>query len=997
MLTPHGRGEEQLPRLRNAIARLERLIWAGPAAPVRIEATEPSRDMIPLHEAQGRPLAPLPPPPAYWGMMFDQRWCRVTLPRPAEAGDWLAWHAQGETTVYADGVALGGTDASRAHTRIPAGARELWVEWLAENVGIWTPRGEELDRYGCRFDSAALVRRNDAAWRAHTDLAALAEVLEIQRRSVDDRPGPSIPWGARPSLDRATPLFRAILDGVNHAVDAFDAHGPEAAARAIDALTQRLRGTGDPFFEAILTGHAHIDLVWRWPRRVGEFKAVHTFANALGLMDLDPAFTFGYSQPASYEAIAHRAPEVMSRVRARIAEGRWEPAGMLYVESDTQLPCGEALARSFLLGQRGFENLTGTPSATLWLPDAFGFSGCLPQLVREAGGRSFFSTKPNWSTTTRFPHSAFIWRGSDGSEIVGFIPGDFDYCGDASPHRLHQAAIQQRQAAVAPASLLPTGIGDGGGGATEEMCRRAAVLADLAGLPRTRWGRIDRFFDRLHAVRDRLPVWAGEIYLEYHRGVQTTGREIKQAFRAAERALQTWEASAIVAAAGPIDAAAWQRLVFAQFHDDIPGSSCYEVYTEHLPQMRDLTARAHAAAEHLLTAPGEPCLFNPLPIARAALHEGRLVDLPPLAGVAIGPNARPAPAARASARELTSNRVRAAITADGLLESLSIDGHAIRLARPTAEVVAFAERPHAFEAWDIDRASLDNPLAGHPAEDIRIERATGPDVEIVVERRLAAVGRLTTRYRLVAGEPALRIAYEIDLPESERLVKAAFATGYAAQHARYGAPFGSALRSQRPGRPIDDAAFEVPASRWATIGDEGERDGLAIITESSYGFGAQLGLMHVSLLRTAMVTDVGLDPRLRRDDAGPRYFDMQPRRIDLALARAGDIAFHEHAAVLADTLFTPPLAYTGAARAAGLRGLTATPGLAPHWAKPATRSADAWVLRAHETLGRPGQISLDLFPGWTAARVDLREQPEPAADPFAVRPYAFASWLIERA
>ena len=384
---------------------------------------------------------------------------------------------------------------------------------------------------------------------------------------------------------------------------------------------------------AVLTGHAHIDLVWLWPERVGEFKAVHTFATANRLMESYPEMRFGYSQPASYAAVARRSPALGNVVRRRIRQGVWEPIGATEVESDTLMACGEALARSFLLGQEGFRALTGKPSPVLWLPDVFGYAGCLPQLMCETGVKGFFTTKLTWNAVNRFPYSSFVWAGNDGSEVVAHICQDNGYNQNATPVELRRGAETHRQCDVHPEFLAPTGFGDGGGGVTEEMCERARRVASLSGLPPARWGRIDEFFARLEARKSQLPAYHGELYLEYHRGTFTTHGDVKAAFRDVERALQVHEAARCARGGKPIDPAPWHRIVFAQFHDYIPGSSIHEVYAEGKAEHAALAESARRQARlELSEKKGGEALFNPLPHARLCWHDGRQLRLPPLAG-----------------------------------------------------------------------------------------------------------------------------------------------------------------------------------------------------------------------------------------------------------------------------------------------------------------------------------------------------------------------------
>ena len=227
---------------------------------------------------------------------------------------------------------------------------------------------------------------------------------------------------------------------------------------------------------AVLTGHAHIDLVWLWPERCSEYKATHTFSTMNRLMDLYPEFVFGYSQPASYDAVKRISPRLMDQVKKRIARGSWEPVGATEVESDTLIACGEALARSFIVGQKGFRRLQGKPSRILWIPDVFGYSGCLPQIMRQTGVDYFFATKLTWSSINLFPYSSFVWKGIDGSEVLVHVTQENGYNMSASAEEIRRGARAYRQADVHDEYLCPTGLGDGGGGTTRGNVREGAAL-----------------------------------------------------------------------------------------------------------------------------------------------------------------------------------------------------------------------------------------------------------------------------------------------------------------------------------------------------------------------------------------------------------------------------------------------------------------------------------------------------------------------------------------
>ena len=642
----------------------------------------------------------------------------------------------------------------------------------------------------------------------------------------------------------------------------------------------------------------------------------------------------------------------------------------------------------------------------------FGYSGVVPTIMAGFGVPYFYTTKMHWSSATRFPHSSFKWRGNDGSEVLAHLswrhynqenrPGEFDH-----------AAKNHRQAGVHPEVLFPVGFGDGGGGPTESMCERARRVADLSGMPRAVWGTIEGFFDRMAGVRDELPSWCGEMYLEYHRGVQTTHGNLKAAFRAAERGLQAWEAARCATQAGPVDEQPWKRVVFAQFHDYIPGSSIRAVYDEAVPELEGLAASTAAEAEQQLAKPNahaEACLFNPLPLSRTVRRKGRQITLPPLAGVSVRDTQKQAVTlspVTVGTRRLSNERVAVRFNTAGEIVSMRVDGRDLAFDSPAAALWTFPDHPATYDAWDIDRPTVSNGkrVAGRAELDVEAADPFAPRLRFA--RKIGERSRIVVSYTLEAGSAVLRIDVELDWQEPQTLLKMAVPTRYRGVHARFGAPFGSQLRPQLPGSLTADAMFEVPGSRWAAVADDTERDGLMLITQDKYGFGAHDGLLHVSLVRSCLVTEAngGVGGN---HDAGASTTDMADlghHRVALALGRydahgpRGD-----NPAVLADTLFTPPIAYRGTPCAAGLLAIEDGASLVPAWAQPLDR--DTWVLRLHETLGQRGTARLQLAPSYTAVPTDLRHQPtttaarrpQPAVSAVSIdyQPYQVLSYQIQR-
>ncbi|MEM1099633.1 MAG: alpha-mannosidase, partial [Planctomycetota bacterium] len=382
MLAPTHFHQFVLPRLAQGRDRLASMIWRVSGEALPVARTLPTSVHRNLADVSADEFQPVGETSLYWGKLFDQCWWRVELPTESSAR-YLKWCDQGEATVYAHGVPVYGIDPGHLYAPLPEGVRELTIESLCARTGIWVDGAEHgLDaEKGSHFQGAYLAERDEDAWHAWHDLDVLMQVMELlEKPEYQENRGLWGRGGYRPELTAADPLLRRLIHRTNEAIDVLDARGV-AACRAVLAKIYGDYPAAPDAMKAVLTGHAHVDLVWLWPERAGEFKAVHSFANALHMLKQYPETTFGYSQPASYEAVERRSPALIQGVKQQIGEGRWEPTGAMYVESDVQLPCGEALVRAFQLGQQGFKELQGHESRCVWLPDVFGYSACMPTIM----------------------------------------------------------------------------------------------------------------------------------------------------------------------------------------------------------------------------------------------------------------------------------------------------------------------------------------------------------------------------------------------------------------------------------------------------------------------------------------------------------------------------------------------------------------------------------------------------------------------------------------
>jgi alpha-mannosidase len=480
----------------------------------------------------------------------------------------------------------------------------------------------------------------------------------------------------------------------------------------------------------------------------------------------------------------------------------------------------------------------------------------------------------------------------------------------------------------------------------------------------------------MDALAENLPEYRGELYLEYHRGTLTSRRRMKQRYRACERALQTLEAVHVAKGLGPVDEQPWKRLALMQFHDVLPGSSIEQVYQAVEAELERMETDLLDEARRLLndeTDQGPTCLFNPLPIARSLwwsdTRSGRpkRVDLPPLSAVDVDAGApQEPPEIAADAEGISSDRVRVCFDQAGRVRALSVDGRELRLAAAGNQLVLYRELPAMFDVWDIDQQSLVEGQALESPAEVEICEADPAGPCVAFTHRVGP-SRITVRYRLLPGEPVVRIEYDVDWQHTQTLLKTHWPTDYQGGQGRFGCPFGSFLRPAQPGRDREQAMWEVGASRWACVFDEGEREGLAVITESSYGFSCRSGEMTASLIRSPMrpesdaqrlgevLLPQGAD--YGAQTAPEMFTDLGQHTIRLAVGAydaSGPGA--ELPAVLAETLYTPPLSCRSQGFSGPMPELSGAATLAPCWARPLEDGS--WELRLHEIQGRHGQLEL---------------------------------------
>jgi alpha-mannosidase len=655
-----------------------------------------------------------------------------------------------------------------------------------------------------------------------------------------------------------------LLRAVDRALDRLDVAAiPETAAAARDELKTVMAAPARASAHRIsAVGHAHIDSAWLWPVREAVRKVARTTANVTSLMADHPELIYAMSSAQQFAWIKEHHPEVYARVVERVREGRFVPVGGMWVESDTNMPGGEALARQFSHGKRFFLDEFGLETREVWLPDSFGYTAALPQLIALSNSAWFLTQKISWNRTNRFPHHSFQWEGLDGTRIFTHFPPADTYGSQVSGADVAHAARNFSDKGAAGRSLLPFGWGDGGGGPTREMLARAARLRDLDGSPRVCIERPAEFFTRAQAEYPDAPVWVGELYLEMHRGTYTSQARTKQGNRRSEHLLreaELWCATAAVRAGSeyPYDALdrIWKVVLLQQFHDILPGSSIRWVHREAVENYAAVAAELHdliASAQHALAGSGSGGLvFNAGPHARAGVEA--------LGAAAVISPGGVRPSRVAQEWVLDNGLLRVRIDARGLLTSVydrPADREVLAPGGVGNLLQLHPDTPVMFDAWDIDA------FYRHTVTDLTdVESVDAGEDAVRVVRRFGA-STITQVVALPAEERRVDIDTDIDWHEAEQLLKAGFDLDVAAQRSAAEIQFGHVYRPTHGNTSWEAAKFEICAHRWVHVGEPGY--GVAVVNDSTYGHdvtrrartgGGTTTVVRLSLLRAPRSPD----------------------------------------------------------------------------------------------------------------------------------------------
>lgn len=857
-------------------------------------------------DAERRGFSPMPAGTG-WGAKWEYAWFKAAVKLPREAdGERIVlyadlWKNEGfaasEAAVYVNGVNTGARDNQHRHITLSRKARggEAYTILLEAYAGHGAmecgggpcPDGHEMVPEPkaplARIGNCSVGIWDEDVYQLWLDVETLYQTREAM-------------------ADKESLRVAAIDDALQELTLVVDLELPRremlqnirAGRKLLKPLLDAKNGSTSPRMHCF--GHSHIDVAWLWPLRETESKCVRTFGTQLALMDEYPEYKFLQSQCHLYWMVKTRYPGLYKRIQAAVKRGQWIPDGAMWVEADTNITGGESLIRQFLYGKQFYREEFGLDSRLMWLPDVFGYSAALPQIMKGCGVDYFSTQKIFWTYNggDPFPYNSFWWEGLDGSRVLAYIHNDYN--SQTTPSAILQRWNERVQKdSLHSGRLVPFGWGDGGGGPTRDHLEYLRRMRNCEGLPRCTIEAPAAFFEDL--PKNKLPIWVGELYFQAHRGTYTSQAKTKKGNRRGEFALreaELWGAAASALAGLAYDHTAtlelWRTLLLNQFHDIIPGSSIHRVYEEaeadharilsgsqalidkscgsltqdnrdsitlfnSLNWERDALVRLPRGFAGAVTASGEA-----LPVQKDGAELYTLVKHIPSCGWTSLRKAAPGKAPtglKVSRTRLENEFIRITVNALGEVTGIwDKDAGRELAAGPCNQFRLYKDVPGLFDAWDLDSMYKMQPveLAGKARVEVG---SKGPLIASLKVSRTINQSSLSQEIVLRSGSRRVEFRTRVDWQESHKLLKVNFPLAISAEDSLQEIQFGHVKRPTHATRPYDAARFEVCNHKWTALCDEGR--GAAILNDCKYGVSVEGNSINLTLLKSALAPDMTAD------------------------------------------------------------------------------------------------------------------------------------------
>ncbi len=744
----------------------------------------------------------------------------------------------------------------------------------------------------------------------HTEFNLIVEMLEIDSKIEKLYYDIKVPLNSFSRMEKDDKIRRDIETVLNNCINKLDLRTPyskefyialeEADSYLEKALYEDMAGYEDVIATCI--GHTHIDVAWWWTVEQTREKVGRSFATVLKLMDEYPKYKFMSSQPQLYYFLKERYPELYERLKIRVKEGRWEPEGGMWVEADCNLTSGESLVRQFIHGKKFFKEEFGLDNKILWLPDVFGYSGALPQIMKKSGIDYFMTTKLAWNQFDKIPNDTFMWRGIDGTEIfthlittlgVGQNTNDFftTYNGMLHPDSIMGGWIRYQNKDINNDILISYGYGDGGGGPTREMLETSIRMEKgVRGIPKVRQEFAGTYFEKLYdKVKDnnRLAVWEGELYFEYHRGTYTSMARNKRSNRKSELKLMDLELLSVLAMDEkpyPVQElnSMWKTVLINQFHDILPGSSIHEVYEVTKKEYAELAIQMkELISDRLMVLTGQGdgiTLYNTLGFERndiinlgdckaEALTDGEgnyypiqqtsdgavayVTNLPSKGSKTFTFAKREAETPfKLSGSVLETPFYQITINENGMFTSIfdkENDREVLKKGQSGNLFRMYEDKPIYFDNWDIDIYYTEKYWDADLVTRMEWTEIGAVRATLEIDRKIS---NSTIKQKIYFYANSRRIEFNtyVDWKEHQHLLKVHFPVNIHSDEATFDIQFGNVTRKVHTNTSWDKARFESCGQKWIDL-SEGHY-GVSLLNDCKYGHSVKDGNMAITLIKS---------------------------------------------------------------------------------------------------------------------------------------------------
>lgn len=852
-------------------------------------------------ELDGKPHIKMHPGDEWRVGMDDTRFFEADIAVPSHFEGrrvYLTLEFGGEALVYINGK-IAGAVSSRENSGWVGRNEILFPNGVkaGEKLHIKVESGVD---WGGLFNAATLSGKNDM--RYEITCSSLDMINEDAEALCFDM---YCAWDTyKNTEDRyvAKRIYNA-MDTAMHMLD-FDL-GKEAFYKTVPAAREYFWKKMDSIKSAtpgdvILAGHSHLDVAWLWTVNEITRKCARTFSNNLALMDAYPDFRFTQSQAAVYYFTKQYYPELFERVKQKVKEGAWEITGNTWVEADTNIASGESLVRQLLYGREFFMREFGVSSDIYWLPDCFGFTAALPQIIKRSGMKYFITSKLQYNDTNEFPVSVYRWRSHSGDDVLAYMQ-KVSYNGEADPGYIINARRTNLQNDLVDVSMGMFGYGDGGGGCTYNMVERARRSARMPGMPGVRLGTAKEFFAEAEKNYDELPVWDGEMYYENHRGTFTSQAFVKKNNRRGEFMMRNLEFLSLLAGTynqKTLDGM-WITLLTNQFHDILPGTSIHEVFENTRKEYASLNEQGEKLKNEAVSLIAEKCVeggnkifvFNPVAFecsntVKAYIPEGFnavgdssgklcnsscgsdekgsyiefCAENVPSMGYKIFTLANAennTPCVRAEKNLLENEYLRVEISPDGEISSVYDKENGREVLTGSGNVLTLShDKPIHESAWNLENDYMMHMVRLDRAESICVVESSALRGAVRVVKKINK-STVTQDYVLFAGERKLRFETSVDWHEKEKVLKAEFPVCIRSRYSTFEIAHGATERPTFANNSFEKAQFECCAHKWT---DLSETDyGVSLLNDCKYGYDITGNVMRITLMRAPVCPDLTAD------------------------------------------------------------------------------------------------------------------------------------------